>query len=92
MSDDLRERVLALAANGATLEVLPVRERLALAVAALVAEDCARACDDRAIVYDGLEAGASTRYFADKMRGAQEGCETSAAAIRDRAKTLGSDA
>jgi len=92
MSDDLRERVLALAANGATLEVLPVRERLALAVAALVAEDCARACDDRAIVYDGLEAGASTRYFADKMRGAQEGCETSAAAIRDRAKTLGADA
>lgn len=94
---NLREKVLALVRsypyNGAHALTVGQRERdIALAVAALVAEDCARACDDRAIVYDGLEAGASTRYFADKMRGAQEGCETSAAAIRDRAKTLGSDA
>jgi len=90
---NLREKVLAQAEDhtGDGGEYLS-RHELALAVAALVAEDCARVCDDRAIVYDGLETGASTRYFADKMRGAQEGCETSAAAIRARAKILGADA
>ena len=45
-------------------------------------ERAAEACDDRAIVYDGLEDAASTRYFADKMRGAREGSEQCAAAIR----------
>ena len=45
-------------------------------------ERAARVCDDRAIVYDGLEDAASTRYFADKMRGAREGSEQCAAAIR----------
>ena len=45
-------------------------------------ERAAEVCDDRAIVYDGLEDAASTRYFADKMRGAREGSEQCAAAIR----------
>lgn len=45
-------------------------------------ERAAQACDERTIVYEELEDGASTRYFADKMRGAREGAEACAAAVR----------
>jgi len=45
-------------------------------------EDAARACEERSVVYDGVESTASTRYFADKMRGAREGAESCAAAVR----------
>jgi len=87
----LRERLLALAvdanATDATGEYL-TRERLAIAAARLALEDAAKVCDDRAIVCDGLESDASTRYFADTMRGAKKEADTCAAAIRSRAREI----
>jgi len=83
---DLREKVLSMVLPYAN--TFADRERLALAVAALVAEECARECDEAALRFDGLEDGASTRYFADSMRGARNASETLAAAIRRLAGDL----
>lgn len=52
------------------------------AAALAMRERCAQACEERALIYDGLESGASTRYFSDKMRGARTAAEECAAAIR----------
>ena len=64
----------------------------ALAAARLALEYAAGVCDDKSLLYDGMEDSASTRYFADKMRGSRDAADQCAAAIRDRAKTLGADA
>ena len=62
--------------------------KVAIAAARLTLEDAAGVCDDKAIVYDGLEDSASTRYFADKMRGSRDASGQCAAAIRARASEL----
>lgn len=90
---DLREKVLALAKPYATRAYGAATtdsdyDHLALAVAALVAEECAQECDEAALRFDGLEDSASTRYFADSMRGARNASETLAAAIRRLAERL----
>lgn len=53
-----------------------------IAAAFAMRERCAQACEERELIYDGLESGASTRYFSDKMRGARTAAEECAAAIR----------
>ena len=51
------------------------------AAALAMRERCAQACEERALIYDGLESGASTSYFSHKMRGARTAAEECAAAI-----------
>ena len=53
------------------------------AAALAMRERCAEVCEERGIIYDGLESDASTRYFADKMRGARTAAGECAAAIRE---------
>lgn len=93
----LREKVEALANNwpikSVAFRALDERDTaLALAAACLALEYAAGVCDDKSLLYDGMEDSATTRYFADKMRGSRDAADQCAAAIRDRAKTLGADA
>mgnify|MGYP000972470506 CR=1 FL=1 len=72
---NLREKVLALADNADTDEA--TARHLALAVAALVAEDCARGCDRVA------------RNQRSDWQGRVDGPAECAAAIRAKAEELG---
>lgn len=88
-ADSLRERVIAMAQARSSDPCQYAREgTLALAVAAMVAEECARECEDLSIVYDGQESEAASRSFADICRGARKGADRCAAAIRQRAEGL----
>lgn len=55
--------------------------QIARSAALAMRERCAQACEERALIYDGLESGASTSYFSHKMRGARTAAEECAAAI-----------
>ena len=77
MNDDLRERVLAMADNHNTRRD---PRNLALAVAALVAEECAKECESERV--DAVASGA------DDDRVYNAACDHCAAAIRRSAEGL----